>query len=157
MIESPKVATYDLRPEMSAAEVTETMVTALKSKDFEFLVVNYANGDMVGHTGVRDAIIQAVEVLDHEVGRLLDVAIELGYSALVTADHGNCDEMVDIETGGPHTQHTQNPVPCMVADKNVQFLSNDGNLSAIAPTILQLMGIPQPTTMTGKSLIQDVW
>jgi len=157
MIESPRVATYDLKPEMSAEAVTETMILALKSKDFDFLVVNYANGDMVGHTGVRDAAIKAVEVLDYEVGRLLDVAIELGYSALVTADHGNCDEMVDLKTGGPHTQHTQHPVPCMVVDKSVQLLSNDGNLSAIAPTILQLMGIPQPTAMTGKSLIQDAW
>jgi 2,3-bisphosphoglycerate-independent phosphoglycerate mutase len=157
LIESPRVATYDLKPEMSAEEVTETMILALKSKDFDFLVVNYANGDMVGHTGVRDAVIKAVEVLDYEVGRLLDVAIELGYSALVTADHGNCDEMVDLKTGGPHTRHTQHPVPCMVVDKSVQLLSNDGNLSAIAPTVLQLMGIPQPKAMTGKSLIQDAW
>jgi 2,3-bisphosphoglycerate-independent phosphoglycerate mutase len=157
LIESPRVSTYDLKPEMSAEIVTETMILALKSKDFDFLVVNYANGDMVGHTGVRDAVIKAVEVLDYEVGRLLDVAIGLGYSALVTADHGNCDEMVDPKTGGPHTRHTQHPVPCMVVDKSVQLLSNDGNLSAIAPTILQLMGIPQPTAMTGKSLIQDAW
>jgi 2,3-bisphosphoglycerate-independent phosphoglycerate mutase len=157
LIESPRVSTYDLKPEMSAEAVTETMILALKSKDFDFLVVNYANGDMVGHTGVRDAVIKAVEVLDYEVGRLLDIAIGLGYSALVTADHGNCDEMVDPKTGGPHTRHTQHPVPCMVVDKSVQLLTNDGNLSAIAPTILQLMGIPQPTAMTGKSLIQDAW
>ena len=110
---------------------------------------------MVGHTAVRDAVIKAVEVLDHEVGRLLDVAIELGYSAIVTADHGNCDEMVDPQTGEPHTQHTQYPVPCMVADKDVRSLESGGNLSAIAPTVLQLMGISQPKAMTGDSLILD--
>ena len=155
LIESPRVATYDLKPEMSAAEVTEAMISALKSKKFEFLVVNYANGDMVGHTAIRDAVIKAVEVLDYEVGRLLDVAIELGYSAVLTADHGNCDEMIDPQTGEPHTQHTQHPVPCMVADESVKLLATGGNLSAIAPTILQLMGIPQPNAMTGKSLILD--
>ncbi|MFT4649954.1 MAG: 2,3-bisphosphoglycerate-independent phosphoglycerate mutase [Polaribacter sp.] len=157
LIKSPRIATYDLMPEMSAAEVTETMIAALQSREFDFLVVNYANGDMVGHTAVRDAVIKAVEVLDHEVGRLLDVAIELGYSALLTADHGNCDEMVDPKTGAPHTQHTQYPVPCMVADKGVESLASAGNLSAIAPTVLQIMGIPQPKAMTGKSLILDAW
>ena len=157
LIQSPRVATYDLKPEMSAAEVTEIMLAALKSKEFDFLVVNYANGDMVGHTAVRGAVIKAVEVLDYEVGRLLDAAIELGYSALLTADHGNCDEMIDPLTGEPHTQHTQYPVPCMVVDKNVKLLASGGNLSAIAPTILQLMGIPQPKAMTGKSLILDAW
>jgi 2,3-bisphosphoglycerate-independent phosphoglycerate mutase len=155
LIKSPRVATYDLKPEMSAAAVTELMISALKSNRFDFLVVNYANGDMVGHTAVRDAVIKAVEVLDHEVGRLLDVAIELGYSAIVTADHGNCDEMVDPQTGEPHTQHTQYPVPCMVADKDVRSLESGGNLSAIAPTVLQLMGISQPKAMTGDSLILD--
>ena len=157
LIQSSRVSTYDLKPEMSATEVTDTMIAALKSNDFDFLVVNYANGDMVGHTAVRDAVIKAVEVLDREVGRLLDAAIELGYSALLTADHGNCDEMVDSKTGEPHTQHTQHPVPCMVVDKDVRLLANGGNLSAIAPTVLQLMGIPQPTTMTGRSLILDKW
>jgi 2,3-bisphosphoglycerate-independent phosphoglycerate mutase len=157
LIESPRVKTYDLKPEMSASEVTETMIAALRSGKYQFLVVNYANGDMVGHTAVRDAVIKAVEVLDHEVGRLLDVAIELGYSAVLTSDHGNCDEMVDPLTGEPHTQHTQYPVPCMVADKATKSLVAGGNLSAIAPTVLQLMGIPQPKAMTGKSLILDDW
>ena len=157
LIKSPRVATYDLKPEMSASEVTEAMITALKSEQFDFLMVNYANGDMVGHTAVRDAVIKAVEVLDQEVGRLLDIAIELGYSVLLTADHGNCDEMVDPRTGEPHTQHTQYPVPCMVADSDVKSLASGGNLSAIAPTVLQLMGIPQPKVMTGKSLILDAW
>ncbi|MFT5658510.1 MAG: 2,3-bisphosphoglycerate-independent phosphoglycerate mutase [Gammaproteobacteria bacterium] len=157
LINSPRVATYDLMPEMSASEVTDAMIAALKSQTYDFLVVNYANGDMVGHTAVRNAVIKAVEVLDQEVGRLLDVAIELGYSAILTADHGNCDEMVDPLTGEPHTQHTQYPVPCMVVDKQTKLLAAGGNLSAIAPTVLQLMGIPQPKSMTGKSLILDDW
>jgi 2,3-bisphosphoglycerate-independent phosphoglycerate mutase len=153
LIDSPKVATYDLQPEMSAAQVADTMVEALRSHEYEFLVVNFANGDMVGHTAVREAVIKAVEVLDQEVGRVLDVAVETGYSVVLTADHGNCDEMVDPETGEPHTQHTQYPVPCMVIDKDARSLAEGDNLSAIAPTLLQLMGIPRPAAMTGNSLI----
>ena len=155
LIESPKVATYDLQPEMSAAQVADTMVEALRSHQYEFLVVNFANGDMVGHTAVRDAVIKAVEVLDKEVGRVLDVAVESGYAVVLTADHGNCDEMVDPETGEPHTRHTQYPVPCMVIDKVPRSLAEGGNLSAIAPTLLQLMGIPKPKAMSGNSLILD--
>ena len=155
LIESPRVATYDLQPEMSAPQVAETMVEALRSHRYEFLVVNFANGDMVGHTAVRDAIIEAVEILDREVGRVLEIAIETGYSIVLTADHGNCDEMVDPDSGEPHTQHTQYPVPCMVIDKQVQTLASGGNLSAVTPMILQLMGIPKPSVMTGESLILD--
>jgi 2,3-bisphosphoglycerate-independent phosphoglycerate mutase len=153
LIASPRVATYDLCPEMSAAEVADTMVEALKSQQYEFLVVNFANGDMVGHTAVRDAVIKAVEVLDREVGRVLDVALDQGYAVVLTADHGNCDEMVNPETGEPHTQHSLYPVPCMVIDKNTSALAKGGNLSAIAPTLLQIMGIPKPESMTGNSLI----
>ena len=153
LIDSPDVATYDLQPEMSASQVADTMVEALRSHQYEFLVVNFANGDMVGHTAVRDAVIKAVEVLDKEVGRVLDVAVESGYSVVLTADHGNCDEMVDPETGEPHTQHTQYPVPCMVIDKDTRALAEGDNLSAIAPTLLQLMGIPKPEVMSGNSLI----
>jgi 2,3-bisphosphoglycerate-independent phosphoglycerate mutase len=127
----------------------------LRSHRYEFLVVNFANGDMVGHTAVREAIIKAVEVLDKEVGRVLDVAVESGYSVVLTADHGNCDEMVDPESGEPHTQHTQYPVPCLVIDREVRTLVEGGNLSAIAPTLLQLMGIPKPSAMSGNSLILD--
>ncbi len=155
LIDSPKVATYDLQPEMSAAQVADTMVEALCSHRYEFLVVNFANGDMVGHTAVREAIIKAVEVLDKEVGRVLDVAVESGYSVVLTADHGNCDEMVDPESGEPHTQHTQYPVPCLVIDREVRTLVEGSNLSAIAPTLLQLMGIPKPSAMSGNSLILD--
>ena len=155
LIDSPRVATYDLQPEMSAPEVADTMIEALQSHRYDFLVVNFANGDMVGHTAVRDAIIEAVEVLDREVGRVLDVAIESGYSIVLTADHGNCDEMVDPDNGEPHTQHTQYPVPCLVIDKQVQSLASGKNLSTITPTVLQLMGIPKPAVMTGESLILD--
>jgi len=157
LIDSPRVATYDLQPEMSAAQVADTMVEALRSHQYEFLVVNFANGDMVGHTAVRDAVIKAVEVLDKEVGRVLDVAVESGYAVVLTADHGNCDEMVDPDTGEPHTQHTQYPVPCMVIDKDTRSLAKGDNLSAIAPTILQLMGISRPEAMSGSSLILDDW
>ncbi len=157
LIDSPKVATYDLKPEMSAALVADTMIEALRSQRYEFLVVNFANGDMVGHTAVRDAVIKAVEALDREVGRVLDVAVDQGYSVVLTADHGNCDEMIDPETGEPHTQHTLYPVPCMVIDKDTKSLVQGENLSAIAPTLLQLMGIPKPEAMTGNSLILDEW
>jgi 2,3-bisphosphoglycerate-independent phosphoglycerate mutase len=157
LINSPSVATYDLQPEMSAVEVADTMIEALHSHQYEFLVVNFANGDMVGHTAVPDAIIKAVEVLDKEVGRVLDAAVESGYAVVLTADHGNCDEMIDPETGEPHTQHTLYPVPCMVIDKDTQSLAEGDNLSAIAPTLLQLMGIPKPVAMTGNSLILDDW
>jgi len=153
LIDSPRVATYDLCPEMSAEEVADAMIEALKSQQYEFLVVNFANGDMVGHTAIREAVIKAVEVLDREVGRVLDVAVEQGYAVVLTADHGNCDEMVNPETGEPHTQHSLYPVPCMVIDKNSSALVKDGNLSAIAPTLLQIMGIPKPESMTGNSLI----
>ncbi|GBF28583.1 2,3-bisphosphoglycerate-independent phosphoglycerate mutase [bacterium MnTg03] len=142
---------------MSAAQVADTMIEALRSHQYEFLVVNFANGDMVGHTAVRDAVIKAVEVLDREVGRVLDVAVELGYAVVLTADHGNCDEMIDPETGEPHTQHTLYPVPCMVIDRDTRILAKGANLSAIAPTLLQLMGIPKPVAMSGNSLILDDW
>ncbi len=157
LIESAKVATYDLKPEMSAVEVADTMVAALQSREYEFLVVNFANGDMVGHTAVRNAIIEAVEVLDREVGRVLDQAKQLGYSIILTADHGNCDEMVDPETGQPHTQHSQHPVPCLVIDDQTSQLASGDNLSSIAPTVLQLMGLDKPVAMSGRSLISDEW
>ncbi len=157
LIQSPRVATYDLKPEMSALQVADTMIAALQSKNYAFLVVNFANGDMVGHTAVREAILKAVAVLDREVGRVLDVAVNEGYSVVLTADHGNCDEMVDAETGEPHTQHSQHPVPCLVIDSETRKLAAGNNLSAIAPTVLQLMGIPKPKAMTGCSLILDDW
>lgn len=155
MIQSPDVSTYDLMPEMSAKEVADEMLTALKGHQYGFLLVNFANGDMVGHTAVRDAVIKAVETLDTEVGRVLDCAVEEGYSVILTADHGNCDEMVDPVTSEPHTQHTIYPVPCLVIDEVPWKLSTGENLSAIAPTLLQLMGINQPAEMKGNSLLLE--
>ena len=155
LVQSPRVATYDLQPEMSAAEVADTVIEAMRAQQFEFIVVNFANGDMVGHTAVVDAVIEAVEVLDREVGRVLDVALDCSYSVILTADHGNCDEMVDAETGEPHTQHSNHPVPCLVIDHQVKTLRAGGNLSAIAPTVLQLMGLSQPAVMGGSSVIAD--
>ncbi len=153
MIPSPKVPTYDQMPEMSAREVADATIEAVRSHDYGFLVVNFANGDMVGHTAVRDAVIAAVEAMDKEVGRLLDVAVEEGYSVMLTADHGNCDEMVDPVTGEPHTQHTVYPVPCMIIDSENWHLSTGAGLSSVAPTLLQLMGLQQPPDMTGTSIL----
>jgi 2,3-bisphosphoglycerate-independent phosphoglycerate mutase len=153
LIQSPRVATYDLQPEMSAPEVADKVIEAMQSGRFDFIVVNFANGDMVGHTAIRDAIIKAVEALDREVGRVLEAAIASNYAVVLTADHGNCDEMVDPETGKPHTQHSNHPVPCLVIDSDVRALFPGGDLSAIAPTVLQLMGVAQPASMTGRSVI----
>jgi 2,3-bisphosphoglycerate-independent phosphoglycerate mutase len=153
LIPSPKVATYDLKPEMSAPGVADAVIEALRGGDFPFIVVNFANGDMVGHTAVREAVIAAVETLDREVGRVLDTAVECGYSVILSADHGNCDEMVDPVTGDPHTQHTTYPVPCLVVDEVPWRLSIGGGIKDIAPTVLHLMGIPIPEQMDGHSLL----
>jgi len=153
MVNSPSVATYDLSPEMSAREVADKVIGALESGEYGFILVNFANGDMVGHTAVRDAVIAAVEALDTQVGRVLDAAVEAGFSVVLTADHGNCDEMVDPVTQEPHTQHTLYPVPCMVIDEANWHLLPGGDLSSVAPTVLQLMGLQQPSEMTGKSLL----
>ena len=155
LVPSPQVKTYDLQPEMCAQEVADVVIEAMQSGDYEFIVVNFANGDMVGHTAVVDAIIEAVEVLDREVGRVLNAALDNHFSVILTADHGNCDEMVDSQTGEPHTQHSLHPVPCLVIDSEVLALRADGNLSVIAPTVLQLMGIPQPEAMAGHSVIDN--
>lgn len=153
MIPSPKVATYDLAPEMNASHVADEVIKALRLHQYGFLVVNFANGDMVGHTAVRDAVIRAVETLDREVGRVLDAAIRTGYSVILTADHGNCELLVDPVTGAPHTQHTTFPVPCMVIDRDNWQIAATGGISQIAPTVLQLMGIEQPPEMTAASLL----
>lgn len=153
IVPSPNVATYDETPAMSAHEISDEVITAIQGREYSFIVVNYANGDMVGHTGKPEAIIQSIEALDKEVARVLDSAIENEFSVIVTADHGNCEEMVDSITGVPHTQHTEFPVPCMVVDKNYWELANGAGLSSIAPTVLQLMGIEQPDCMTSESLL----
>ena len=153
IVPSPKVATYDEAPAMSAHEVSDAVIRAIEAEKYAFIVVNYANGDMVGHTGIPAAIIQAIEALDYEVGRLLDCAIQHEYSVIVTADHGNCEEMVDAATGAPHTQHTTFPVPCLIVDKQQWQLANGAGLSSIAPTVLQLMDIDQPDSMPSQSLL----
>jgi 2,3-bisphosphoglycerate-independent phosphoglycerate mutase len=141
---------------MSARELADSVIEAMQAGEYAFIVVNFANGDMVGHTAVVDAIIEAVEALDREVGRVLDAAVEADYAVLLSADHGNCDEMVDPQTGKPHTQHSNHPVPCLVIDRGVSSLRVGENLSAIAPTVLQLMGLVQPEAMSGHSLINDI-
>jgi 2,3-bisphosphoglycerate-independent phosphoglycerate mutase len=154
LVPSPKVATYDLQPEMSATEVTDKLVAAVETGKFDLVVVNYANGDMVGHTGLLPAAIKAVETLDTCLGRLEEAVKKIGGAILLTADHGNCETMHDETTHGPHTAHTLNLVPVILinAPSDVKKIS-DGKLSDVAPTLLQLMGVPQPATMTGKSLI----
>jgi 2,3-bisphosphoglycerate-independent phosphoglycerate mutase len=153
LIPSPSVATYDLKPEMSAHEVADATIQAMELGRYAFIVVNFANGDMVGHTAKRHAVLAAVEALDKEVGRVLSVAEEMEYSVVLTADHGNCEELVDPLTGGPHTQHTTYPVPCVIIDKDNWQLSCSGSLANVAPTILQLMGIQAPETMSAGSLL----
>lgn len=155
LIQSPDVATYDLKPEMSAPEVTDKLVDAIKSGQYDLVVCNYANGDMVGHTGKFDAAIKAVEALDESLGRVTDAIKETGGHCLITADHGNCEQMLDYDSGQAHTQHTTGPVPLVYvgSDPSVQ-LENDGALCDIAPSLLNLMGQEQPEEMTGHSLIK---
>ena len=155
MIPSPKVATYDLQPEMSAPQVADAVIEAMGSGKYAFILVNFANGDMVGHTAVYEAVVAAVEAVDTQVGRLLDAAAETGYSVVLTADHGNCEELIDPATGEPHTQHSTYPVPCTVIDRSQWRLRTGGGLSDIAPTVLQLMGLEQPEEMTGRSLLLE--
>lgn len=155
MIPSPKVDTYDQQPEMSAAEVADATIAAMAEGRYGFVLVNFANGDMVGHTAVPKAVIQAVEVLDTQVGRVLDAAREHGYSVILTADHGNCDEYIDPVTQEPHTQHTTYPVMCMVIDSQRWRLTTGGGLADVAPTVLELMGVPKPKSMTGHSLLLE--
>jgi 2,3-bisphosphoglycerate-independent phosphoglycerate mutase len=154
LVPSPKVATYDLQPEMSAVEVTDKLVAAIDSGKYDFIVVNYANGDMVGHTGILEAAIKAVETLDVCIGRLEEAVKKQGGVILLTADHGNCENMHDERTHGPHTAHTLNLVPVILinAPANVKKVS-PGRLADVAPTLLQLMQLPQPSSMSGKSLI----
>jgi 2,3-bisphosphoglycerate-independent phosphoglycerate mutase len=150
MVPSPKVATYDLQPEMSAEGVTEAVLELLTGETPDFICVNYANPDMVGHTGVYAAIVRAIETVDHCLGRILDAAAKAGYSALVLADHGNADYAVNPD-GSPNTAHSLNPVPFVVVDERVGALDG-GCLADVAPTLLQLMGIAQPPAMTGRAL-----
>ncbi len=153
MIPSPKVNTYDEKPEMSAKGVADSVINAVESDKYGFIVVNFANGDMVGHTAIPESIIKSIEAMDTEVGRVLDAAVANDFSVVLTADHGNCDEYRDPFTGEPHTQHTTYPVPCMIIDKSYWRLASCGGLSSVAPTILHLMGIAQPKAMGCYSLL----
>jgi len=153
MAPSPKVATYDLQPEMSAAEVSDKLVEVI-GQGYDLVVVNYANPDMVGHTGVLDAAIKAVEAVDSGLGRAVEAIARAGGAMIVTADHGNCETMIDPVTGGPHTAHTTNPVPVILVGGPAGARLRCGRLADLAPTLLDLMGLPLPPEMTGRSLIE---
>lgn len=154
MAASPKVATYDLQPEMSAVELTDKVLNVLHESAPDFVCINYANPDMVGHTGVQDAIIRACETADTCAARLISAAVEKGYSVIVIADHGNADKMT-TPAGEPHTAHTTNPVPCYLLDDDVKTIK-EGKLADIAPTVLSLLGLPIPKEMDGESLFSDI-
>ncbi|HJQ93738.1 MAG TPA: 2,3-bisphosphoglycerate-independent phosphoglycerate mutase, partial [Candidatus Thermoplasmatota archaeon] len=158
MVPSPKVATYDLQPEMSAGPLTDEVLLAMGSGGYDFVVVNYANPDMVGHTGKLDATVKAVEFVDNCVNRVTAVATELGFVALITADHGNCEEMckvIDGKRGEPITKHTLNPVPLILVNGGAGVTLEDGGaLENVAPTLLDLMGLPAPKAMTAESLVR---
>ena len=155
MADSPKVPTYDQKPEMSAERVTRMVLAALQTRKYDFFVVNFANGDMVGHTGNLPAAIKAVETVDVCVGRLVDKVIELGGAAIVTADHGNCEQMWDPQNNCPHTSHTTYDVRLIVVDQRFKgvLLRGDGCLADVAPTALKMMGLAPPAEMSGKSLL----
>jgi 2,3-bisphosphoglycerate-independent phosphoglycerate mutase len=154
MVQSPKVATYDLQPAMSAPEVADKVVDAIETDKYDVIVLNFANCDMVGHTGVFDAAVEAVETVDRCVGRIIDVLLKKNGSAIITSDHGNLELMVDPENGGPHTAHTTNPIPCILINgpKGARLRSG-GKLADIAPTILEILNIEKPVEMDGQSLL----
>jgi 2,3-bisphosphoglycerate-independent phosphoglycerate mutase len=153
IVPSPQVATYDLQPEMSAAAVADRIIAAIEDGTYDFILVNFANGDMVGHTAVIPAIIEAVETLDLQFHRVAQAALARGYRILLTADHGNCDEMVDPVSGEPHTQHTAYPVPFLILGMREAQLGTGRGLADVAPTVLDLLGIEPPPEMTGRSIL----
>jgi 2,3-bisphosphoglycerate-independent phosphoglycerate mutase len=154
LVPSPDVATYDLKPEMSAAEVTDKLVAAIGSKQYDLIVCNYANPDMVGHTGDLQAAIKAIETVDACLGRVVDAQLARGGEVLVTADHGNAELMRDAETGQPHTAHTMNLVPLIYVGRRHATLAETGALEDISPTLLKMMGLAQPSEMTGEALVR---
>lgn len=154
LVPSPKVATYDLKPEMSAFEVKDKLVEAIDTEKYDFIVVNYANGDMVGHTGVYEAIEKAVKAIDACVEGTVEAAKKHGYEVIIIADHGNADHALN-EDGTPNTAHSLNPVPCVYVTENKNAKIKNGILADVAPTLLHIMGLPQPAEMTGKQLIED--
>jgi len=153
LVPSQKVATYDLAPEMSAAGVTDVLCASIEKREHDFILCNYANGDMVGHTGSIPATIRAVETVDQCLARVLAAAQKAGARIMVTADHGNCEMMIDPETGGPHTAHTTNPVPFIVVDPDGDRpMRAGGALCDVGPTVLTMLGLEQPPEMTGVDL-----
>jgi 2,3-bisphosphoglycerate-independent phosphoglycerate mutase len=155
LVPSPQVATYDLQPEMSAPEVTEKLSAAIRSGKYDLIVCNYANGDMVGHTGVFAAAVKAAEAIDASLTRLIEAVRDADADMLITADHGNCEQMMDYDSGQLHTQHTTDPVPFVyVGSRSLKITAAGGKLADVAPTILALMHLPQPAEMTGHSLVQ---
>jgi 2,3-bisphosphoglycerate-independent phosphoglycerate mutase len=153
MVPSPKVATYDLQPEMSAREVTDKLVGAIRSRKYDAIICNFANGDMVGHTGNLAAATRAVEVLDECIGRAVEAMREIGGEVLITADHGNAETMRDEESHQPHTAHTLNLVPLLYIGRKAK-IADGGALQDVAPTLLSMMGLPKPPAMTGRSLLE---
>ena len=156
LVKSPKVPTYDLQPEMSAPEVCEKLVAAIKSEKYDVIIINFANPDMVGHTGVEAAAIKAVEAVDECVGKAVEALKEVDGQMFICADHGNAEQLVDYETGEPYTAHTTNPVPFILVNADPKYtLRENGCLADIIPTLIQLMGMEQPAEMTGKSLLVE--
>ena len=154
LVKSPNVATYDLQPEMSAPEVTDKLVAAIKNREFDLIVCNYANGDMVGHTGVYEAAVKAAECIDQCLKRVTDALLEVGGECLITADHGNAEQMLD-ENGQAMTQHTTGPVNLVYVNARQEAVTlSEGSLCDIAPTLLTMMGLQQPAEMSGHSLVR---
>lgn len=154
LVKSPKVATYDLQPEMSAPEVCDKLCTAIRSDKYDVIIINFANPDMVGHTGIMEAAVKAVETVDTCVGKAVDALKEVGGQMFICADHGNAEQLVDYETGAPFTAHTTNPVPFILVNADESYtLRENGCLADIIPTLIELMGMKQPEEMTGKSLL----
>ena len=155
LVKSPKVATYDLQPEMSAFEVCDKLVEAIKSDKYDVIIINFANPDMVGHTGVEEAAIKAVEAVDTCVGRAVDALKEVDGQMFICADHGNAEQLLDYETGAPFTAHTTNAVPFILVNADPAYsLKEGGCLADIAPTLIELMGMEQPKEMSGTSLLK---
>ena len=153
LVPSPKVETYDMKPEMSAYEVTEKVLEAISSDKYDCIILNFANPDMVGHTGNLDAAIKAIEAIDECVGRISKLMLEKDGKILMTADHGNAEQMIDYKTGEPHTAHTTNPVPLVLISNDEKYILKEGRLADLAPTLLQLLNIEKPIEMTGDSLL----
>ena len=154
LVPSPKVETYDMKPEMSAYEVTDKVCEALENDKYDVVILNYANTDMVGHTGNLEAAVKAVETVDECVGRVVEIIEKKKGNLIITADHGNAEQMIDYKTGEPHTAHTTNPVPIVLVTENKELkLKENGKLADLAPTMLDLMGIEKPNEMTGESLL----